>query len=597
MSMNMNMPKTVYWYKNQVAIMYQTDLSPQAPTIAEKVTSFRKQLNSQVLDKFNLLPYSVVSVQPPMQQEVANAAVEVDDLDGVYLFGAPKIGIDQRDRTAIIIFYHVAPKPDSMQQENTGMNGMGNDGMVDNTLAVIDQLQKNRSVLQNAGVTSFDAMPHWFSAGTDETTHGCPVSPPIPIEDGSTSGKWKLALQQLSDPSLQDKTGDGVTVFVLDTLPSVYQIMQAASVAGSNNMLLQDMFEQSQLDNGTIKFTYQDAPDPSQTAFTGKDVYGRLVGFPMPDHGLFIAGIIHDLAPNAKIECIRVLNDCAVGDLITLANTLNHIHDRMLPSGNLYNKPVVINMSLVVGPPEGDLSNVGLNLDTLKADLRGFNTLLQSLVDLGAIFVASAGNDTDPRDMTMNPNGLLFGPRYPAAFAYDDVNPITTMIPVAALNGNGEPASYSNHPGPKGIATYGGETPTIYPPSPDADPNITPEIDPTVPIDALCGVYSATMYPALTEGNNYDPSSPSASTYPLYPSPNTNAWAYWSGTSFATPIISALTALSLQGQTAKSEMKPQGIMAAATQQVTWTGCGSDGASNADVSSPAITATQDWQSSN
>ncbi len=149
MSMNMNMPKTVYWYKNQVAIMYQTDLSPQAPTIAEKVTSFRKQLNSQVLDKFNLLPYSVVSVQPPMQQEVANAAVEVDDLDGVYLFGAPKIGIDQRDRTAIIIFYHVAPKPDSMQQENTGMNGMGNDGMVDNTLAVIDQLQKNRSVLQH----------------------------------------------------------------------------------------------------------------------------------------------------------------------------------------------------------------------------------------------------------------------------------------------------------------------------------------------------------------------------------------------------------------------------------------------------------------
>src|SRR5712691_7205091 len=223
--MSMNMPKTVYWYKNQVAIMYQSDLSRGTPDIAKTVTSFRKQLNSQVLDAihFNLLPYNTVNVQPPMQQEVANAAVEVDDLDGVYLFSAPKTLIDRENHSAIIIFYHVVPKPDSMQQGNTGMSGMGNDGTIDNTLAVIDQLHKNRSVLQPVGVTSFDAMPHWFSAGTDFPTHGCPVSPPIPIEDGSTSGKWKLALQELSDPSLQDKTGDGVTVFVLDTLPSAYQ--------------------------------------------------------------------------------------------------------------------------------------------------------------------------------------------------------------------------------------------------------------------------------------------------------------------------------------------------------------------------------------
>ena len=55
---------------------------------------------------------------------------------------------------------------------------------------------------------------------------------------------------------------------------------------------------------------------------TGKDIYGRLVGFDMPDHGLFIAGIVRDLAPGAAIECMRVLSDYCVGDLATLTKAL-----------------------------------------------------------------------------------------------------------------------------------------------------------------------------------------------------------------------------------------------------------------------------------
>src|SRR6266699_2954949 len=184
-------------------------------------------------------------------------------------------------------------------------------------------------------------------------TSRCMVAPLallFQLHDSNATGQWKITLPKVSDPSLLDKTGDGVMVFILDTLPTRDQILQAAETVGSNNMLLQHMAEQIKLEN--IKICYQDVPDRAQTAVTGKDIYGRLAGFPMADHGLFIAGIVRDLAPEATIECIRVLNDDGVGDLKTLIKALKDIHKRMLPvnpdtekEGDLYNKRVVINLS------------------------------------------------------------------------------------------------------------------------------------------------------------------------------------------------------------------------------------------------------------
>ena len=48
----------------------------------------------------------------------------------------------------------------------------------------------------------------------------------------------------------------------------------------------------------------------------------------------------------------------------------------------------------------------------------------------------------------------------------------------------------------------------------------------------MIGIYSSTTYSSLSI-NDCDPT---------YAAPNTNGWAYWVGTSFATPIISALLA-------------------------------------------------------
>src|SRR5260370_2825812 len=130
-----------------------------------------------------------------------------------------------------------------------------------------------------------------------------------PIQVGDSCNRWKLKLpEQFSLP--QDGTGVGVTVFVLDTLPKPEDITSAASNPGSNNSLLASMAQNMVIvaSDGTvsppgatsatppaIKVNYTLLPDvlyipsPDQPA-TGKDIYDRLVGFPMVDHGLFVAG-------------------------------------------------------------------------------------------------------------------------------------------------------------------------------------------------------------------------------------------------------------------------------------------------------------------
>ena len=58
-----------------------------------------------------------------------------------------------------------------------------------------------------------------------------------------------------------------MTVFILDTLPTCEQILEAAGKVGSNNLLLQDIAEQ--IKRGNIKISYQDVADPALTAVNG----------------------------------------------------------------------------------------------------------------------------------------------------------------------------------------------------------------------------------------------------------------------------------------------------------------------------------------
>jgi hypothetical protein len=203
---------------------------------------------------------------------------------------------------------------------------------------------------------------------------------------------------------------------------------------------------------------------------------------------------------------------------------------------------------------------------------------MQSLVGLGAIIVASAGNEGDLRE---NASGKRPGTLYPAAFA-NPPDSIDGIIPVGALNNTGKAASYSCYPGPRGIATYGGEVPGVNPPKADSNK------PPTVTVsDAVRGIYSSPAYPALSAD----------SPTPGYAAPNEHAWAYWVGTSFATPIISALAARILEWKSkggSVSSVHDAVIGAAGTNTTNWESLDPDttGSGGGSTDGPVILAVQE-----
>jgi hypothetical protein len=471
-------------------------------------------------------------------------ADNINSLTGKYLFPTP-----DGEGTLVVTLFHVQSTASGQARGDISISGVI-PITPDITPSVVS------SINNNAPIFGFDpkdpnrplAMPNWLSAntqGTDLVTHGCPVYPAYPLPDTQCStspGLWPFLLQipnTLPDAlqELESMTGNGVTVFVLDTLSRLGRIQASAQGVGNKNLLLLDLVESVTFKHYDLP-DYLDLPNPTQVA-TGKDISGRLEGYDMPDHGLFVAGIVHDLAPKAQIECIRVLNDKGVGDGQMLIKVFQDIMKRMAPpsngkrAGDLYQKPIVINMSLVTTPYDKEITDnrlPGVDPQSVRVTLE---SLLKIMAAQGVVFVASAGNDSDPRDTSMNMEsdpgvGAHMGPRFPASF--EDV------IAVGALDKAGNPTQYSNYPGDDGVSTYGGDIPSPIAGDPKSPPpdcltkaNVT---------DAIIGVYTALSYPALS----------ATDCEPDYPIPNANAWAYWSGTSFATPIISAVAARALELQ-------------------------------------------------
>lgn len=487
---------------------------------------------------------------------------------GVYPFGLNTPNETQFGliRTSFVGFFLIkqGSSQDGSGSASMEMHGSGSDdnnngdensagNLVPRIVRILNENLEELNRVRQIPITT--AAPVWLSGGTPGGVgQGCPLTPAIPVEDSCSN--WHIELPHLL-PDIQSKTGNGVTVLILDSFPERGVIARAAEDTGDDNLLLSSV-------NETVTFDYsfmsgiQDVQSMAVTknAFVGKDVYGRHYPILLADHGLYIAGIVRDIAPDARIECIRVLNDLCVGDVQLIANALWRIYYRKaLHLGDLYDKPVVINLSLVI--PTDDEANS----QQVNTAVGGFNNVwanlkhpLQSLSDLGVIIVASAGNEADLRESPgiNRPNAL-----YPAKFAYapDSINGV---IPVGAVDSKGAPTSYSCYPGPRGVATYGGEVPTVTPPNPPPTPSSNVDVKFS---DALRGIYSSVEYPPLLA----DPPEQ------YYTAPNDHAWASWVGTSFATPIISALSARILEWRVAGHIIDDvhQAILDAATDSTLW----------------------------
>jgi hypothetical protein len=568
----------MYWPESLVAVAFQSDVSLTQG--ADKVmNSLRlddlaqflklRGFGLKPLDAEYIMPSSASnSSQPPNpyagtggNADNSNQA-DISTQVGKYLFASPL----SQGTTVVCYFQVEAALPwgdGNGGGDETAVPALGEKEHGTLTQQAINTLNHNLDLLrEDVGIPIHSAMTNWL-CGTSCFWHGGSATPPFPVPAGdscaASPGNWHISLPDLSSSPIGEKTGKGVTVFVLDTMPSAsgddagvaQAIKNAASKAGDHNHLLNTIAAQlNSPQEPSIKFHYtQLAPFLSTTAtdqqVTGRDLHGKKHAFYMEDHGLFVTGIIRDLAPDATIEYVRVLNDFGVGDCCTFIHTLEWIHGRMSEvdpatgkQGDLYQQPVVINMSLVSTPADVELvrfwfqdSNGGYNpTDHLQAanDMRLLRAPLQRVIQElalnGAVMVGAAGNDSFTPYIPTR-----IGPRYPAAFP--------EVISVGAVDRDGQMASYSNYPqvAPQhnGIATYGGTIPRLSDIQKDD-------------VDAVIGVYSSATYPAL-EANN--------PVLPDQPAPNENGWAYWSGTSFATPIISAVAARVLEN------LKPQNLPA------------------------------------
>jgi hypothetical protein len=360
--------------------------------------------------------------------------------------------------------------------------------------------------------------PNWLASGAGHNgSVGGPGARPIPdptippsSPDLPPQAVFKLPI------ALSAQAGDGVDVAILDTAPSQKDITDALRKWSGSNALVDGLL------NGRLQICH--APNMHLLSSVNVDLIEY--PFPVSNHGLFVAGIIHSIAPMASLRLIEVLNPHGVGTVETLVDGLA----KLLPRDK--SRPLVINCSLMITIPipehahpiQGTVDPAelrglpGIDLLSLPLDLV-FNALRGQHISV----VAAAGND--------NPSLLRGRPpaRQPAAFE--------SVIGIGALNPGSRPqlADYSNtadDPVIDGIFTFGGATQGVR-------PNRV-----TDPAGGILGLYIEDF-----------PTNPAPATLT-----NTNGWARWAGTSFATPVVSGALAglLSAQPKAATLAQKFQG---------------------------------------
>ncbi len=516
----------------------------------EQGDPYRQDLAPQTLRRYYGTPSAGATDQAPLLQGLARRG---DAVSPYILLPATGEG-----RTRALHFYHVrsGTPPDDLPAQLASTREL--------VLLVNASLDKvNRDLLRSlrqlpaapAQEARIDgATPNWLAAGAPiDHTEGGPGAAPVPVGRGQVPQRGRFTYRFTSAggsagplPPLHElveeqreraRAGEqsGILVAVLDTCPPRERVAKATD-AYPDNTLLQDVQAHVSIDEppslpaGSAYFTHLAGTGSQPLVPNWQEALARPpaghAGFLMPDHGLFAAGIIRDIAPTAQVRLIRVLNDYGTGDLFSLTSVLSQLPDLLKESGQ---RRLVVNLSLVADlPPDDQLlrswfpqtaadpatlaqrwSDVQRMLDRLHQSLQAVIDWIASQ-DERVLVVAAAGNDNGARP------GQRPSPRWPAR--YDRV------LGVAAVNLESRPAEYSNRGDfvviGNGVATFGGDA---HRTATGTLPRITTSGLPADQVDAVAGVFSAEEFP-LGAGRNE------------------TGWAYWAGTSFAAPVVSAIAA-------------------------------------------------------
>lgn len=258
------------------------------------------------------------------------------------------------------------------------------------------------------------------------------------------------------------------------------------------------------------------------------------------DHGLFVSGLVYAVAPASDIYLLQVLNAQGQGEVQGLIDAMNvYMSDRLaVSSGSL--ERTVINLSLGShAPDEEELPEAARQQIALMLKAWGYDVpdegplpvlaldVMMRLFDIyGASVIAASGNHSADEPQPLPP-------QFPAAFS--------TVVGVTASSKDQLQSCYANN----------GD---LMAPGGDGGPG---DVD-------LDGIIDATPTPpAVAEDVCLPTHSTCAGDGPncgfgvvSYTRKVHKGFAYWVGTSFATPLVSGLAANLIQaGATSPTQVR------------------------------------------
>jgi Subtilase family len=477
-----------YWIRGELVVVVRLHRHPAAEAQENLVEQVQRQLNALLARYGMTLDAYGVSGR---WREVTGAA----KMRRSFIFGR------HRQQPLIAIFFQV--RQPSLTPE-------------DPMPLALAYIQSNLEQLAQAGLHIVSAMPNWLvTAAPSNYGSGGPALPPTPapdlslLEQTTVPPGWHLSFIEPGLP-LDPKGAEDVLVAVLDTAQH-RDLLQAVATRSDlkRNWLLQQLVADLRSESGSFEIEHDRYPIIPDVC-TGQDSYGQPGYYFMPDHGIFVAGLIRNLASRARIRLIRILNDYGGGDLYNLFAALTDLEQEVV-SGAI--RRLVINLSLNIMPDIRRLPYIWFehrqwSSTQLAGVVRilthiedGLHLLFESLHAQGVLIVAAAGNDSyEARKQNQRPRP----PRAPARYE--------TTLSVTSVNSHFTASQFANAacmpPISAGIATFGGD---VYG---KMDVNGLP--------DAVRGLYISSTFPNGEQ--------------------NRSGWADWSGTSFSTAIISAVGA-------------------------------------------------------
>ena len=318
------------------------------------------------------------------------------------------------------------------------------------------------------------------------------------------SNQWAFQNINLGTRNLAED-GAGVRVIVFDTVPSAYERQEPGTKREENTLTVSgspiqvDWVDQN--DQWSVKVsTVQDEfglPEPESA--------GENKAFDLSNHGLFVAQMVHAVAPASDVELVEVLNEDAVGNMFTLILAFN---EKLFPvDGNPLATVANLSLGIRIPPPEAqeqfELSTVGVE---------ALYTLIQLAHCRNIVVVAASGNTS--------------ASIYPPELA-DLPADWSAVIGVAASNRANQRACFSNQ---GEIAAPGG------------DGRMPQDPIPATPLPLGCRNRLEKCADGSCEFAVIGPIMPSNAGNNDTGETQQIGLAFWNGSSFASPLVAGLAA-------------------------------------------------------